>query len=70
VTSVRPGAGSLAKGLFDCSIEPIRNPVTGKTYRAAIQLHDGFEFKGAEIGSATFRGEASYACSMRTAMGS
>ncbi len=46
-----------AKGLFDCSIEPIRNPVTGKTYRAAIQLHDGFEFKGAEVGSATFRGE-------------
>ncbi len=46
-----------AKGLFDCSIEPIRNPVTGKTYRAAIQLHDGFEFKGAEVGSATFRGD-------------
>ena len=47
----------VARGLFDCSIEPIRNPVTGKTYRAAIQLHDGFEFKGAEIGSATFQGE-------------
>ena len=45
-----------AKGLFECSIEPIRNPVTGKSYRAAIQLHDGFEFKGAEVGSATFEG--------------
>ena len=45
-----------AGGLFECSIEPIRNPVTGRAYRAAIQLHDGFEFKGAEIGSATFNG--------------
>jgi hypothetical protein len=30
--------------------------VTGKTYRAAIQLYDGFEFRGAEVGSATFSG--------------
>jgi hypothetical protein len=45
-----------AKGLFECSIQPIRNPVTGKSFRAAIQLHDGFEFKGAEVGSATFDG--------------
>jgi hypothetical protein len=45
-----------AKGLFECFIEPIRNPITGKTFRAAIQLHDGFEFKGAEIGAATFNG--------------
>src|SRR5687767_14730689 len=28
-----------AKGLFECFIEPIRNPITGKTFRAAIQLH-------------------------------
>jgi hypothetical protein len=30
--------------------------VTGKSYRAAIQLHGGFEFKGAEMGSSTFSG--------------
>jgi len=43
-------------GLFECTLEPIRNPVTGQISRAAINLHSGFEFRGAEMASATFRG--------------
>jgi hypothetical protein len=46
----------VVPGLFECSIEPIRNPVTGRIFRGALHLHDGFEFKGAEIASATFSG--------------
>lgn len=46
-----------AADLFSCTVEPIRNPVTGAIFRAALNLHDGFEFKGAEVGAATFRGE-------------
>jgi hypothetical protein len=47
-----------APGVFECTLEPIRNPVTGETFRAALNLHDGFEFKGAEMASADFRGTA------------
>ena len=31
--------------------EPIRNPVTGETHRARIDLPDGFEYLVAEMGS-------------------
>ena len=39
--------------IADMSGEPIRNPVTGAEHRARIDLPDGFEFKIAEVGSAS-----------------
>jgi hypothetical protein len=41
-------------GLVECSGKPIRNPVTGEPHRALIDLPDGFEYRHAEMGSATF----------------
>ena len=35
--------------------EPIRNPITGAEHRARIDLTDGFEYRIAEMGSATTR---------------
>ncbi|UIJ72656.1 DUF1326 domain-containing protein [Aurantimonas sp. HBX-1] len=35
-------------------LEPIRNPVTGLAHRARIVLLEGFEFREAEVASATF----------------
>jgi hypothetical protein len=35
-------------------IEPIQNPVTGKPHFISIRPHDGFEFREAEMASATF----------------
>lgn len=43
------------EGLCDLTIEPIRNPVTGKAHRARIVLPEGFEFHEAEMGSADFQ---------------
>jgi len=40
-------------GLVECSGEPIRNPVTSEPHRALIDLPDGFEYRLAEMGSAT-----------------
>jgi hypothetical protein len=42
---------------MELTIEPIRNPVTGAPHRALIRLPEGFEFREAEVGSGTFRGE-------------
>jgi len=41
-------------GIAKCSGEPIRNPVSGEPHRARIDLPDGFEYRLAEVGSATF----------------
>lgn len=38
-------------GVGETKIEPIRNPVTGETHRARIDLPDGFEYKLAEVGN-------------------
>ena len=38
-------------GVGHTTIEPIRNPVTGETHRARIDLPDGFEYKLAEVGN-------------------
>lgn len=43
-------------GHMEMSLEPIRNPVTGKPHRAQITLPDGFEFRTAEMASGTFSG--------------
>jgi len=42
-------------GIIETVGEPIRNPVTGAEHRVRIDLPDGFEFRIAEIGSATTR---------------
>lgn len=41
-------------GLFQCLLEPIRNPVTGAPHRAVIKLPQGFEFREAEMASSRF----------------
>ncbi len=38
------------------SFEPIKNPVTGKPHYAMIRLYSGFEFRDAEMASATAKG--------------
>ena len=44
--------GSVRIGdLADCTVEPIKNPVTGDQHRVRIDLPDGFEYKQAEIGN-------------------
>jgi hypothetical protein len=40
--------------VLEAKIEPIRNPVTGEPHFIAIQPHDGFEFRSAEMASADF----------------
>ncbi len=40
-------------GIAEMTGEPIRNPVTGAEHRARIDLPHGFEYKLAEIGSAS-----------------
>jgi hypothetical protein len=42
------------KNVLEAEVEPIRNPVTGKPHFIAIKPHDGFEFREAEMASATF----------------
>jgi len=40
--------------VLGAEIEPIQNPVTGKPHFISIHPHDGFEFREAEMASATF----------------
>jgi hypothetical protein len=40
-------------GLLETTGEPIRNPVTGDEHRVRIDLPNGFEYRLAEIGSAS-----------------
>jgi hypothetical protein len=42
-------------GLVDCTIQPIRNPVTGAEHRARIDLPNGFQFRLAECASGSSR---------------
>jgi hypothetical protein len=42
-------------GIIETVGEPIRNPVTGAEHRARIDLPHGFEYRVAEMGSATTR---------------
>ena len=44
--------GSVKIGdLAECTVEPIKNPVTGDPHRVRIDLPEGFEYKQAEIGN-------------------
>jgi hypothetical protein len=47
-------ARSAVEGVMDSVFEPIRNPVTGLPHRALIRLPNGFEFRDAEMASATY----------------
>lgn len=42
-------------GIVETTAEPIKNPVTGAEHRVRIDMPDGFEYRLAEIGSATTR---------------
>jgi hypothetical protein len=50
--SGRIGIPGVAEGSF----EPIKNPVTGNPHHAMIRLYNGFEFRDAEMASATATG--------------
>ncbi len=54
----RSGRFSVAD-VLDATVEPIKNPVTGKPHYIAIHPHEGFEFREAEMASASYwsRGE-------------
>lgn len=43
----------FVEGLVEVTGRPIRNPVTGAEHRARIDLPDGFEYRLAEMGSAS-----------------
>ncbi len=44
----------VVTGVLEAEIEPIKNPVTGEPHFISIHPHDGFEFREAEMASATF----------------
>ncbi|MFQ5467461.1 MAG: DUF1326 domain-containing protein [Kiloniellaceae bacterium] len=48
--------GFSVPGHLEMTLEPIRNPVTGKPHRAIIRLPEGFEFRDAEMASGTISG--------------
>lgn len=43
-------------GVFETTSEPIRNPVTGEPHRIRVDMPEGFEYKLAEIASASLKG--------------
>ncbi len=53
--SKRTGSISIP-GVAEGKFEPIKNPVTGKPHYAMIRLYSGFEFRQAEMASATAKG--------------
>ena len=57
------------RGLVESEGVPIRNPVTGDEHRARIDLPHGFEYRLAEVGSATFKTEGPIALSHQDSYG-
>ena len=55
--------------LLDLTLEPIRNPVTGKVFPAAIELAEGFEYRRAEMASGRFKAGAPWNFDQRDAYG-
>jgi len=45
----------VVPGVLELELEPIRNPVTGAPHFAQIVLPSGFEFRIADVASATFK---------------
>lgn len=50
-------ARTAVDGVLDCTMEPIRNPVTGEEFRALIRLPGGFEFRDAEMVASSFKAD-------------
>jgi hypothetical protein len=46
-----------APGIVETNAEPIRNPVTGAEHRVRIDIPEGFEYRIAEIASATTKAQ-------------
>jgi hypothetical protein len=44
----------FVENVLEAEVEPIRNPVTGEPHHVAIRPHRGFEFREAEMASASF----------------
>jgi hypothetical protein len=44
----------FVKNVMDATVSPIRNPVTGEEHFIGIRPHRGFEFREAEMASASF----------------
>lgn len=44
----------FVENVLEADVEPIRNPVTGEDHHIAIRPHRGFEFREAEMASASF----------------
>jgi TolB-like protein len=44
----------MVSNVLSAEIEPIRNPITGKPHFISIHPHEGFEYREAEMASATF----------------
>ncbi|MFT5131576.1 MAG: hypothetical protein ACI9SC_000034 [Gammaproteobacteria bacterium] len=44
----------VVDNVLAAEVEPIKNPVTGQSHFISIRPHDGFEFREAEMASATF----------------
>jgi hypothetical protein len=54
---LKAGTGRVAvDGILEATFEPIRNPVTGETFRPGIRLPQGWEFRDAEVVSAKATG--------------
>jgi hypothetical protein len=56
-------------GVAEMSAEPIRNPVTGEEHRARIDLPHGFEYKIAEMGSASSSVKGQIAMELKNSYG-
>ena len=59
----------VVQDVLEAEVEPIRNPVTGASHLMSIHLYEGFEFREAEMASATFwsKGELELSHSKRYA---
>ena len=56
-------------GLIETKGEPIKNPVTGDEHRARIDIPDGFEYRIAEIGSASSKTQGNIQLNLENSYG-
>ena len=56
-------------GLVESRGEPIRNPVTGAEHRARIDLPEGFEYRIAEMGSASTKATGAIKLDLKNSFG-
>jgi hypothetical protein len=62
--------GRLRVGeVIEASLQPIRNPVTGKPHRALIKLPEGFEFREAEMASGSLKSRGDIALDQKDSYG-